>query len=384
MGGSVPLGYNAIDRALHINADEAETVRRVYQLYEELGTVRRVKVATQRTGLRSKVRIAANGRRTGGSPLGRGHIHHILTNPIYAGRIRHKTEFFPGQHNAIIVSERWDRIQQMLQAKAAKPRATKNGQSLSPLAGKIFDETGDRLTPTHTKTRKGVRLRYYVSYRLIKLSGDAAKDGWRLPAVDLEAKIAELVASHLSTPKVASVFMQWLPPVVAQRRDETLNSKRTDQFPWSLIKRIDLQPGRIKISFDEQWIQHQAQSKNQAQLPQLKPITSPFQLRKRGVETKIVIAGATRETDDILILKLARAFCWYEQVKAGKTFAEIAKEAGVNTSRIRQMIDLAFLAPDIVRDILNGDQPIGLTFDWARTNALPIDWQAQRDSIAKL
>src|SRR5438270_582216 len=43
MGGNVPLGYDANERTLVINPAEAETVRRIFALYRELGCVRRVK-----------------------------------------------------------------------------------------------------------------------------------------------------------------------------------------------------------------------------------------------------------------------------------------------------------------------------------------------------
>jgi hypothetical protein len=52
--------------------------------------------------------------------------------------------------------------------------------------------------------------------------------------------------------------------------------------------------------------------------------------------------------------------------------------------RVQQVIDLAFLAPDIVRDITNGVQPMGLTSDWCLRHDLPSEWQAQRQRIATL
>src|SRR5438552_2377953 len=48
MGGNVPLGYDASERTLVINPAEAETVRRVFALYRELGCVRRVKEEADR------------------------------------------------------------------------------------------------------------------------------------------------------------------------------------------------------------------------------------------------------------------------------------------------------------------------------------------------
>ena len=94
----------------------------------------------------------------------RGHLHCLLTNPLYAGRIR----VYLGQHPPIIAPELWSAVQTQLQAGATKPRKrTTKGRARSPLASKLFDETRDRLTPSHTKKKSGQRFRYYVSRRLI-------------------------------------------------------------------------------------------------------------------------------------------------------------------------------------------------------------------------
>jgi hypothetical protein len=59
-------------------------------------------------------------------------------------------------------------------------------------------------------------------------------------------------------------------------------------------------------------------------------------------------------------------------------------DAGTCKRRAQQLIDLANLAPDLVRDIVNGTQPLGLTSDWCLRHELPADWQAQRQRIATL
>ena len=71
-------------------------------------------------------------------------------------------------------------------------------------------------------------------------------------------------------------------------------------------------------------------------------------------------------------------------IKAGKSFAEIAHESGISKRRIQQMLDLAFLAPDIIRLVMQGRQPIGFTSDWCLRHEVPSDWPAQRDLIATL
>jgi len=385
MGGLVPLGYDADGRTLKINEREAATVRRIYDLYQEHGTVREVKAAADDLGLRSKQRCTASGKRTGGVPFDRGHIHHILINPIYAGRIKHKALVHEGQHEAIITPERWDRIQTLLQDGASKSRIRKTAKQASLLCGKIFDEIGDRLTPSHSKTKAGTRLRYYVSHRLIKDSGAKNKDGWRLPAAELESKVAHVIAKHLKAP---SFFGSLFPDATAAEiADAKLKIDGTADRVTSwleLIKRIDLKAGELSIGLDQKKISAFFLRDSDHEIQDPLSIKAPFQIRKRGVETKLIFADAPSTRDETLIKNIAKAHHWFEQIKAGKTFSQIAASDQTSKRRIQQMIELAFLAPDIIRDVLEGTQPLGLTSDWCKHHSLPVSWTEQRTLIATL
>ena len=133
MGGRVPLGYEKDERTLRINEAEAETVRTLYALYRKHGTLRQVKAEADRLRLRTKQRFAADGARTGGLPFRRGHLHCLLTNPLYAGRIRHQRRVYEGQHPSIIAPELWDAVQAQLQAGAAQTKETHDEGPCSPL-----------------------------------------------------------------------------------------------------------------------------------------------------------------------------------------------------------------------------------------------------------
>ena len=98
MGGNVPLGYEAENRILRVVPEEAETVQKLFDLYEQLRTVTVVTREAAKLRLTSKVRTGRDGSPRGGSVMGRGQIHHVLSNPVYAGRIRHKHQSFVGQH----------------------------------------------------------------------------------------------------------------------------------------------------------------------------------------------------------------------------------------------------------------------------------------------
>ena len=257
MGGAVPIGYDPDGRTLKINAAETRTIRTLYDLYEEHGTIRAVAEEAMQLNLWTRRRETTTGKVSGGNPFRRGHIHHILTNPLYAGRIRHKKMIHEGQHPALIDPERWDKIQEKMQDGAARSRAKIAAGTTSRLCGKLFDETGDRLTPSHTKTRAGIRLRYYISHRLVAKSGEANPGGWRLPAEELERKVADLVHSMIAAPSFAGRIV---PDAGAEdvgrirsALKEMIGEGAVDAV-LNLVARIDVTPGQIRISLDPEVI----------------------------------------------------------------------------------------------------------------------------------
>src|SRR5690242_2470736 len=160
MGGNIPLGYDANERSLVINPAEAETVRRIFALYRELGCVRRVKEEADRLGLRTKSSTTANGIQRGGKPFSRGHLYTLLSNPIYAGLIAHKGQLHPGQQPALIDDASWSIVRDQLAANTRDHRHRAKSAEPSLLAGLRVDARGDRRTPSHA-IKRGRRYRYY-------------------------------------------------------------------------------------------------------------------------------------------------------------------------------------------------------------------------------
>ena len=390
MGGRVPLGYEKDERTLRINEAEAETVRTLYALYRKHGTLRQVKADADRLGLRTKQRIAADGARTGGLPFRRGHLHCLLTNPLYAGRIRHQRRVYEGQHSSIIAPELWDAVQAQLQAGAAKPRrrTTKGRTAPSPLAGKLFDETGDRLTPSHTKKKSGQRLRYYVSQRLIQNSGQNDLSGWRLSAPMLEKTVVHLIRQHVGAPTFSAslIHTPTMQVLASVRRflDGSNNDSASAARLLRLIRRVDISPGSVSILLDRNTCAACLSMGPDRIREDALRIHAPFRLRRRGVETKLVLGNPTKSIDRTLLRNIRNALSWLNRIKAGKTYEQIATEDAIPTDRVRKAIRYAFLAPDIVRAIVEGRQPVGLTSSYLLHYPLPDDWEKQRALIATL
>ena len=105
MGGTLPLGYDLPapgTRILQVNQEEAATVRHIFTRYLELGSVHALQRDLAGQGILSKRRTARSGRTMGGLPFNRGALFHLLRNPIYLGRIRHKDVIHEGGHEAIV------------------------------------------------------------------------------------------------------------------------------------------------------------------------------------------------------------------------------------------------------------------------------------------
>jgi DNA invertase Pin-like site-specific DNA recombinase len=196
MGGIVPLGYEVCDRRIVTDEREAETVRYIFQRYLELGCVRLLKEDLDRRGVVSKRRKSKTGTESGGHSFSRGALYALLSNPIYVGEIRHKNLRHPGQHQAIVDRAEWERTQQQLQEHRVRTKSHDASSEKSPLIGRLVDENGDGLTPSHA--RKGERkYRYYVSRNLSAQGLVPSRVGWRLPAREIEDRVAAAVGEML-------------------------------------------------------------------------------------------------------------------------------------------------------------------------------------------
>ena len=195
----MPLGYDADERSLVINPAEAETVRRIFALYRELGCVRRVKEEADRLGLRTKCSTTANGTERGGKPFSRGHLYTLLSNPIYTGQIAHKGELHPGQQPALIDDTSWSIVRDQLAANTRDHRDRAKAAEPSLLAGLLVDARGERFTPSHA-VKKGRRYRYYISTALITDAGTDRARGWRLAAREIEEAVIKILADALTSP----------------------------------------------------------------------------------------------------------------------------------------------------------------------------------------
>jgi hypothetical protein len=395
MGGVLPLGYDGRERKLMVNPDEAQTVREIFERYLELGSVRLLANDLRQRGIVSGVRVTRSGKARGGSQFSRGALYHLLSNPLYLGEIRHKQERHPGQHEAIVTRELWERVQQRLRDGAVRSgEGRKTEGPTSALAGKLFDESGEPLY-VQGAAKGHRRYRYYVSRTLVRGNSEDAAQGWRISAPEIEHRVAAAAQAVLSDrPAIAlaleasGVDPNRLPSVLksAQAWNERLASRSDAAVALvELIERVQLSRESLHLSLKLPLVLAEP-SEVASPVSLLLSRLVPMQMKRRGVEMRIVLEGESNAVPvDLPLLKaVARAKRWANDLVSGKvrSVGELARREGMDGRSVRRLIPLGFLAPRIVEAIAEGRQPVDLTLEaLTRRIDLPLLWSAQLQAL---
>ena len=401
MGGNVPLGYDASERTLVLNPAEGETVRRIFALYRELGSVRRIKEEADRLGLRAKCSTTADGTKRGGKPFSRGHLYGLLANPIYTGQIAQKGELYPGLHPALIDNETWTAVRNQFAANTSDHRRKARATEPSLLAGLLVDARGERLTLSHAVTR-GRRYRYYVSAALITEAGTDRAQGWRLAAREIEDAVTRVLVDALTSPaRLVERFGAAGMPGEHMRKMLGRAARLAAALSRSQEERAKLVRGLVEqVIVDDKMLTIKlrrgpllggdiASSASQDASGSAVGLSTAVVFKRRAAETKLVLPGLAEHAhssrcDPALIKAIARGRSWFEELAIGRarSLQELAKREGITRRYIRRLVGLAFLSPQLVEAILQGRQPVELTATRLTELDLPLDWTEQHKLLA--
>ena len=195
VGGMAPLGYDTKDRKITVNEVEAERVRTIFRSYLKLGSLNLLMADLRKRGITSKLRTLKTGESVGGIPFTRGPLGYLLRNRFYIGEVSFKGEVLKGEQPAIVDRALFDAVQAKLDEQNNSHKTTRM-KSEALLAGRIFDDRGNRMSPSHAR-KNGIKYRYYLSSAL--LDGRPTKAGSmpRVPAVEIETLVVKAVREHL-------------------------------------------------------------------------------------------------------------------------------------------------------------------------------------------
>jgi len=360
VGGMVPLGYDTKDRKITVNEGEAEAVRTIFRLYLELGSLKLLMAELRKLSIISKTRILKSGRTVGGIPFTRGPLAHLLRNRFYIGEVAFKGEVLNGEQQAILDRDLFEAVQAKLDEQVNNNKRTRT-RSEALLTGHIFDDAGNRMSPTHAR-KSGVKYRYYLSSALLNGTPDRAGSVARVPAGEIEAMVIKSVREHVK-PQLAL-------------DDRTL---------------IETQVGRLEVHSDHLIIKlvpavsedDDTRSKTVLSVPWQKVASTRRReiLIPEGIPPQEVrrIRAENRTT---LVASISRGRRWLEELvtDTGANAASIAAREGCTARKVNMTISLAFLAPDLVKAAIEGTLPHGMGV--VRLADLPAEWSEQHAMLA--
>src|SRR6056297_636742 len=392
MGGAVPFGYRAENKALVVESAEAESVRTIYSEYLRLGSVRALRGRLDELGIVSRRRVDRHGKVTGGAAFSRGALYHLLRNPLYVGKVRQGGEVFDGLHAAIVDPETWSETQSRLDAQGGGRIAGQRGPARRCLDGILHDRHGRPMRTTYSQravmqggTPRTKRYWYYVS----NADEQDPQPVTRLPARAIEQAVAEAVAGKLADPAWLIDRLREVPATataqLSRQQITEIATKFTSEAEeeralslHDIVRHIELDQASLRITCDLARFIDGADASTDA------PATfdAPYSAHQNGRARPIVIRpGDTPRRDPDLITLVADARRWMAELLAGEatTAAEITTRKGLRKGAVSRILPLAWLAPDIATAILEGRQPRALTAKRLRElDDLPLCWQEQR------
>jgi site-specific DNA recombinase len=373
VGGMVPLGYELRDRKLFIVEDEAEQVRTIFKRYLELGSVNRLVIELRDRNFRSKVRKLSTGGARGGVAFTQGPMFYMLRNRFYIGEVRYKNEIYPGPQPPLIKRELFEAVQAKLTEQRSH-RVTKRTKSAALLRGLLFDHAGHRMIPTHA-TKHGVRYRYYVSQPYLRGIAKPPNGAIvRVSAPDIETIVTKEVADHLGN-----------------RTRSTTGQDSSDQnIVVANVSRIEIRMNQLAV-----WLKNV--EANEAETDASRPfdrergpsLLIPWSkpLAKKSREILLPPSVARRDVRPIkverraaLLRSIARGRAWLEAVASGvATVEDIAARHKCSVRHINMTISMAFIAPSLVKAVVEGRLPRGIGI--ANLRDAPAEWSRQYERL---
>ena len=360
VGGMVPLGYDTKDRKVSVNDAEADRVRTIFRSYLRLGSLNSLMSELRKHCVVTKVRELKTGKIRGGIPFTRGPLAHLLRNRFYVGEVAFKGEVLGGEQPAIIDRDLFDAVQTKLNEQKNNHTTTRL-KSEALLIGRIFDDRGNRMSPSHA-SKGGVKYRYYLSSVMLQGQAERAGSIRRVPALEIEALVIRSVREHLKLSEPIedrALIADHIVRVEVQRGELIIGLVQAEKSECTLTSdKIDL---RIP------WQKSSSRRRREILIPDSASAEYTRPIRSETRATLVAsIAGGRRWLDELI-------------TNPTSTTASIAKREGCSIRKVNMTISLAFLAPGLVKAAIEGRLPRGM--DVVRLCDLPPEWSRQHQLL---
>ena len=353
MGGTPPLGYDLKDKQLIPNPQEAELVNLIFTKYLELENMQAVAEWLNQKGYHTKAWIPRGGQSRGGKAFQKSSIQRILTNPIYIGQVAHlaKNKVYAGRHEGIVLKPVWESVQDMVQRRITDPHAFSHYQThKTVLAGKLYDDKGQSFRLTSSK-KQGKKFLYYYN----------GVGGHYLPAEQLDAFVLKTLKKTDFNELEPLVNMQGLTDEqlthwITRAECQTVGKAHyLTVFLDEKQVRTDLSAcSRISGQAEERrGVLHRLLDKIYVKSTFLVDNVSSVKLQNGTARNILTV----QQLNESLVRGLARGWQLKRLLEHSKPLRECEKVSGLNKRTFARYLNLCYLSPHIVADILEYNNP---------------------------
>ena len=362
-GGVPKLGYDIKDKKLVMNPVEAEQIRSIFEGYLQCGSLAELEKFAEIKGFNHKDWITNKGEQRGGKPFKISALHRLLHEKLYIGMIENKRtgQAFKGQHEAIISKELWEKVQSKLKDNDNSKNHTRSRNN-NLLTGKLFDANGTIFTNQANSKNKATKRHYYS----IK--------GLFLPTeqIDKLAKeaIIEILNSNLNgLSKDSAMALKLI-------NFTDMNYFVQRNFIRNFINKIIYQKDRLTFFFNTAPITLSAytgDSLNQNDNPSEfiadnannQIIYEKQVVINRGLSSNVYNAGkvglmSVNDSNHLIVRAFAYAWRYKKLYEKGVRMEDIMKQEKMTKRTIYKYLNLAYLSPKIVNQLLSGTLTVNL------------------------
>jgi site-specific DNA recombinase len=245
IGGTVPFGYDAVDKKLVVNEAEAQQVKALFEMYLEEHSTMKVLEQANAMGWRTKSWVTKQGKVHRGGRWTKSILGRLLNNPVYAGKVEVEGATYPALHAPLIDEVTFSRVEKQLAAgRSGRDPVARNLHGFL-LRGLVRCVACESTMITATGQSRGKDYRYYTCLA-VKQRGTTACPVRNVSAEALEdfvidrirevAKSPALVADTVTA--VAAEQASRAPALETERRHLEQELARSRAETRTLIERL--------------------------------------------------------------------------------------------------------------------------------------------------
>lgn len=386
-----PLGYDVdyLAKRLIVNQAEAKVVRRIFERFAQCRSPKIIADELRGDGITTKAWTSKSGKPHPGEPFNRAYIYKVLHQRSYVGEVAYKDGVYPGEHEAILDRDLWDKVHAML----AENHTARGNRQRSAVPGFLkgvvrCGHCGSAMTMAYTTKPGGPTYRYYRCVAVTKGKGvDCPLT--QVPAGDLEAEVLKHLRRAFRAPAVLTAVSTHAKRAGDEHglhvdHGAVLEAMRSleevwdELFPGEQERVVEQLVDRLVVGLDHSNLHMRlhgiagvaselrglsgvdVQADGSVAVVRLDAVA-----RRRCGRTRIVTPKPQEREpaaeSDALVIALARAFRWQEQIESGSvpSVTALADQEGVDEAFVRRQLRMTLHPPRIVEDLANGGNAKG-------------------------